>query len=350
MRNPRHKPRKNFGSAICGLVVHHDNFPDGLLRREAIPRPRAMFSSSLRAGTIPKSARPSADPNHLCSYPWKRFEGALARWDGNEYYRPGMRLSPRPSTLANEFSGNPARMNQLSSRLFYGRGFDDCGDGGIRLRGAELQARRAKRRGPRAEDFSLELNGRPAHLSDLRGKVVVLNFWATWCPPCVEEIGRIERAASEARAAGRYRARRQRGMTMATPIKKFLREHNVPFPNYRDPSKKIAEKLRSVMYPETYIIGPDGRIARKIIGAQDWGRPGTLRLHRIVDSAVTASKCTLNANQPLKVGLHRFPVWPAKFFMLQRFAPSPDSTWHASSSAAARSRSRNIPPSALCTQ
>src|SRR5579872_5068144 len=41
--------------------------------------------------------------------------------------------------------------------------------------------------GKPAKDFSLILNGKPAHLSDLRGKVVVLNFWATWCHPCVEE-------------------------------------------------------------------------------------------------------------------------------------------------------------------
>ena len=47
--------------------------------------------------------------------------------------------------------------------------------------------------GKRAEDFPMQLNGKPAHLSDLQGKVVVLNFWATWCPPCVEETPALNR-------------------------------------------------------------------------------------------------------------------------------------------------------------
>jgi thiol-disulfide isomerase/thioredoxin len=47
--------------------------------------------------------------------------------------------------------------------------------------------------GKRAEDFALNFNGKPAHLSDLRGKVVVLNFWGTWCPPCVEETPELNR-------------------------------------------------------------------------------------------------------------------------------------------------------------
>ena len=47
--------------------------------------------------------------------------------------------------------------------------------------------------GRRAEDFALDLNGKPAHLSDFRGKVVVLNFWGTWCPPCIEETPSLNR-------------------------------------------------------------------------------------------------------------------------------------------------------------
>ncbi|MGH9792357.1 MAG: TlpA family protein disulfide reductase, partial [Candidatus Acidiferrales bacterium] len=50
----------------------------------------------------------------------------------------------------------------------------------------------------------------------------------------------------------------------------FLQRLNIRFPNYRDPDKRINADYGSYMFPETYIIGPDGRIARKIIGPQDW--------------------------------------------------------------------------------
>jgi peroxiredoxin len=126
--------------------------------------------------------------------------------------------------------------------------------------------------GRRAEDFAFDLNGHAAHLSDLRGKVVVLNFWATWCPPCVAETDSLNALQDKIAPLGATVL----GISVdedADAYQKFLREHNVPFPNYRDPSKKIAEGYGTVMYPETYIIGTDGRIARKIIGPQDWDGP-----------------------------------------------------------------------------
>src|SRR6516165_1385902 len=91
--------------------------------------------------------------------------------------------------------------------------------------------------GKTADDFALELNGKPAHLSDYKGKVVVLNFWATWCPPCVEETPALNKlqkymeshngtiigvAADEDPAA----------------YDKFLHDQGVIFPTYRDPGTK----------------------------------------------------------------------------------------------------------------
>lgn len=126
--------------------------------------------------------------------------------------------------------------------------------------------------GRRAYDFALTLNGQPAHLSDLRGKVVVLNFWASWCPPCLAEIDSLN--------ALQKRIAPQGGTILGISIdedadayEKFLREHNVPFPTYRDPSKKIADTYGTSMWPETYIIGKDGRITRKIVGQQEWDSP-----------------------------------------------------------------------------
>ncbi len=134
--------------------------------------------------------------------------------------------------------------------------------------------------GKKAEDFVLELNGKPAHLSDLHGKVVVLNFWATWCPPCVEETPALNRLQQ-------YIASRN-GVVVGVAAdedqaiyEKFLREKGVIFTTYRDPGTKdehspIAQEYGTSMYPETYIIDRKGVIVRKIIGAQDWNSPELL--------------------------------------------------------------------------
>ena len=134
--------------------------------------------------------------------------------------------------------------------------------------------------GKKAEDFSIELSGKPGHLSDLKGKVVVLNFWATWCPPCVEETPALNRLQ-------KYIASRN-GVVLGVAAdedpaayEKFLRDQGVIFPTYRDPSTKdnhssIAQEYGTTMYPETYVIDRHGKIARKIIGFQQWDSPEML--------------------------------------------------------------------------
>jgi cytochrome c biogenesis protein CcmG, thiol:disulfide interchange protein DsbE len=135
--------------------------------------------------------------------------------------------------------------------------------------------------GQRAEDFAMEVSGKPAHLSDFRGKVVVLNFWGTWCPPCVEETPALNKLQA-------YLAARN-GVVLGVAADEdpaayqaFLREHGVSFLTYRDPKTKdnhspIAESYGTFMVPETYIIDRQGRIARKIIGLQEWDSPEMLK-------------------------------------------------------------------------
>lgn len=120
-----------------------------------------------------------------------------------------------------------------------------------------------------AKAFSFQMNGKEMALSDLRGKVVVLNFWATWCPPCVDETPSLVALQREIAPRG--------GTILGISVDdnpqayaQFVQNRGLDFPTYRDPSKKIAEQYGTYMYPETYIIDRHGRIARKIVGGQDW--------------------------------------------------------------------------------
>jgi cytochrome c biogenesis protein CcmG, thiol:disulfide interchange protein DsbE len=129
--------------------------------------------------------------------------------------------------------------------------------------------------GRMAPDFALQLDGKPAHLQDLRGKVVVLDFWASWCPPCVEETPSL--IDLQRRIADRGGT--VLGISMdddRNNYEAFLKEHKVNFPTYLDSSKAIPATYGTSMYPEAYIIGRNGRIVRKVVGPQDWTNPDTL--------------------------------------------------------------------------
>ncbi|MFQ5663590.1 MAG: TlpA family protein disulfide reductase [Terriglobia bacterium] len=121
-------------------------------------------------------------------------------------------------------------------------------------------------------NFTFTLDTRPRELRDLRGQVVVLNFWATWCPPCVAEMPSLERLQQRMQGRGLVVL----GISVdEDPVayENFLRTHNITFPNYRDPEKRISTLYGTFMYPETYIIDREGRLARKIIGPLEWDAP-----------------------------------------------------------------------------
>ncbi len=130
-------------------------------------------------------------------------------------------------------------------------------------------------RGRAAKDFPLALDGRPAHLSDLRGKVVVLNFWASWCPPCGDEAPSFNQLQQRIAPLG--------GVVLGVSVDddvsaydNFLKNYNIVFLTYRDPSSQIALDYGTTMFPETYLIDRHGRIDRKIVGPQDWTSPGMM--------------------------------------------------------------------------
>jgi peroxiredoxin len=129
--------------------------------------------------------------------------------------------------------------------------------------------------GKTAPEFTFEQNGKQTTLGNLRSKVVVLNFWATWCPPCVEEIPSLNRLQQHIGSRG--------GTVLGISVdqdpqayEQFLRNQDIVFPTFRDPTKKISLQYGTSIYPETYIIDREGRIARKIIGPQNWDAPELL--------------------------------------------------------------------------
>ncbi len=125
--------------------------------------------------------------------------------------------------------------------------------------------------GQRAPDFSLKtIDGRSLSLSSLNGSVVLLNFWATWCPPCREEMPSLDRLFQ------RYRGR---GLviiavsvdTSPSTVGGFLAGHSVDFTVLIDYQKKVSRDLYKVfMMPTTFLIDRKGVIVERYFGGQDW--------------------------------------------------------------------------------
>ena len=128
--------------------------------------------------------------------------------------------------------------------------------------------------GSPAPDFTVEDADRKVSLHDLKGKVVVLNFWATWCPPCVEEMPSLVKMQQQMR---------NRVIVLAVSVdddersyRSFLKKNNVELLTVRDPRQKSNELYGTFKFPETYIIDQSGVLRRKFIGAVDWTRPDVI--------------------------------------------------------------------------
>ena len=107
----------------------------------------------------------------------------------------------------------------------------------------------------------------------LRGKVLVLNVWATWCPPCRREMPSLQRLA-EAVAGERIVVIGLSVDRDANLAREYVLQARLTFPNYIDPAMEIANgPLAVVGFPETFVVGPDGKLAARVAGARDWDAP-----------------------------------------------------------------------------
>jgi peroxiredoxin len=156
------------------------------------------------------------------------------------------------------------RSGLLTAIFLAGCGFSGCYSGS-----------RPPRIGVAAPDFTVRDADRTVTLSQLKGQIVVLNFWATWCPPCIEEMPSLVQM---------QRLMKSRGITVLavsvdvdpSSYQRFLRDHNVNLLSVRDGDNKSNALYGTFKFPETYIIDRSGVVRRKFIGAVDWTEPDVI--------------------------------------------------------------------------
>lgn len=125
--------------------------------------------------------------------------------------------------------------------------------------------------GNTAPDFTVKDSDHTVRLNDLRGKIVVLNFWTTWCGPCVEEMPSLERLQKNMGSKVIVLAVSTDDDNDA--YHQFLKKYGIDFLTVNDQKKKSAELYGTTGQPETFIIDPSGVVRRKFIGPEDWTSP-----------------------------------------------------------------------------
>ena len=130
--------------------------------------------------------------------------------------------------------------------------------------------------GQPAADFTVQDSDRKVVLNQFRGQVLVLNFWATWCPPCVEELPSLMTMQNRLKGNG--------VVVLAISIDvdgdayhRFLKQHDVSLLTVRDPEQKVSSVYGTSGWPETFIIDRQGVVRRKFVGPVDWTSPEVMQ-------------------------------------------------------------------------
>jgi peroxiredoxin len=145
-------------------------------------------------------------------------------------------------------------------------------------------------RGSAAPDFELPAldESAPLELSRLRGRVVLLNFWATWCKPCEDEMPAMERL---------YRRLAPEGFELLAvsvdadvePVREFRERLALSFPILLDPEQEVARRYQTFRFPESLLIGPDGLVVERYIGSKEWDADAYVeRIRRLLRAGVSS--------------------------------------------------------------
>lgn len=130
--------------------------------------------------------------------------------------------------------------------------------------------------GKAAKDFTIQDSDHQVALNQYRGQVVIVNFWATWCPPCTEELPSLMDMQDRLRSRGVVVL----GVSIdidGDAYHRFIQQRRVNFVTVRDPEQKVAGMYGTSGWPESYIIDRQGVLRRKIVGPINWDSPDVMK-------------------------------------------------------------------------
>ena len=136
--------------------------------------------------------------------------------------------------------------------------------------GFDVQPWPAKKALPVLE--ATDLKGQVWHLSDLRGKAVLLNFWASWCEPCRAEMPALQ-ALAQRHGSEKLRVLAVNFKDSEATVQRFVQRSGLNLPVLLDPQGRIARQWGVSVFPSTVLIGADGQVQGVVRGEFDWAGP-----------------------------------------------------------------------------
>ncbi len=130
-----------------------------------------------------------------------------------------------------------------------------------------------------APEFTLpDLSGKSVSLQQFQGKVILLNFWATWCAPCREEMPDMQLLWEDLRDQGFVILALSADRGHQDAVARFASQLQLDFPILLDPDGEVRNAYEVIALPQSYLIGRDGRFSHKLLGAINWRDPEVLSI------------------------------------------------------------------------